>query len=48
MKGSGGGYRLLGSNNSHQRQNKLASNLMRKNSSPAGLLSHLNSLNGTA
>ncbi|OIS98215.1 PREDICTED: transcription factor bHLH130 isoform X1 [Nicotiana attenuata] len=40
----GGGYRVMGSlGNNHERQNKLASNLMRQNSSPAGLFSHLNS-----
>ncbi|CAN4118447.1 unnamed protein product [Withania somnifera] len=44
---SGGGYCVMGSNG-HQGQNKLASNLMRQNSSPAGLFSHLNSLNGYA
>lgn len=47
----GGGYRVMGSllgTNNHQGQNKLASNLMRQNSSPAGLFSHLNSLNGYA
>ncbi|PHU06070.1 Transcription factor bHLH80 [Capsicum chinense] len=54
MEGGGGGYRVLGSssnsNNIHQGgQNKLVgSNLMRQNSSPAGLFSQLNSLNGYA
>lgn len=48
----GGGFRVMGSllgnrHNHHQGQNKLASNLMRQNSSPAGLFSQLNSLNGT-
>ncbi|KAJ8534247.1 hypothetical protein K7X08_007571 [Anisodus acutangulus] len=38
----GGGYRVMGSLG----QNKLASNLMRQNSFPAGLFSHLNSQNG--
>ncbi|XP_059295814.1 transcription factor bHLH130 [Lycium ferocissimum] len=47
----GGGYRVMGSllgSNNQQGQNKLASNLMRQNSSPAGLFSHLNSQNGYA
>ncbi|XP_016478334.1 transcription factor bHLH130 isoform X1 [Nicotiana tabacum] len=41
----GGGYRVMGSlgNNNLERQNKLASNLMRQNTSPPGLFSHLNS-----
>ncbi|CAN4109109.1 unnamed protein product [Withania somnifera] len=43
----GGGYRVVRSNG-HQGQSKLASNLTRQNSSPAGLFSHLNTLNGYA
>nr|XP_016484862.1 PREDICTED: transcription factor bHLH130-like [Nicotiana tabacum] len=41
------GYKVVSSMEmDHQRQNKLGSNLMRQNSSPAGLFSHLNSQNG--
>ncbi|XP_009590362.1 transcription factor bHLH130-like isoform X1 [Nicotiana tomentosiformis] len=42
------GYRVVSSMEmDRQRQNKLGSNLMRQNSSPAGLFSHLNSQNGS-
>ncbi|OIT04319.1 PREDICTED: transcription factor bHLH130-like isoform X2 [Nicotiana attenuata] len=41
------GYKVVSSMEmDHQRQNKLGSNLMRQNSSPAGLFSHLSSQNG--
>ncbi|KAL2501683.1 transcription factor bHLH [Forsythia ovata] len=45
----GGGYRVAGSMRmDHQGQGKMGSSLMRQNSSPAGLFSHLTAQNGYA
>ncbi|KAK4343855.1 hypothetical protein RND71_036949 [Anisodus tanguticus] len=44
-----GGYKVVSSlEMDHQGQNKLGSNIMRQNSSPVGLFSHLNAQNGYA